>query len=171
MIGKHGRTDAAPVVTKHTCGPHYTTPHHTWLTMRTGVSATAEDNIDNLEQRLEVSEIDDNINYYNDDLQEAQQEFTETALYSTEMVKCTIQATTAVLEKNQEIMEMNLNKNRCCEKSLKLNGRINSEEKIIIDKSNGINENIEDEMSREIFTRLNTRLFQSLNQQRLGYSE
>merc|ERR1712179_178099 len=109
---------------------------------------TAGDDIDNLEQSLE----------------EAQEEFTETALYSTEMVKCTIQATTAVLERNQDIIKMNLNKNSS-EKLMKLNGKMNSEVKNFIDKGDENIENIEDEMSREIFFRLNAKLFRSLSHQ------
>ena len=88
--------------------------------------------------------------------QAAESSFHETALYSTEMVKCSIQTTTAVLERNEEIVNKqgdDRRRDNICEQVIKCRPRSNSTN----------NEDVDFEKSKEEFSRLNLNLFQSLS--------
>ena len=99
--------------------------------------------------------------------QGAEKSFHETALYSTEMVKCSIQTTTAALERNEEIVNKQGDDRRrenISEQVLNCKPRSNS--------NNNINNDVEDahfEKSKQEFDRLNQNLFQSLSIHRSVY--
>merc|ERR1711892_554095 len=80
-----------------------------------------------------------------DKLKVAEEDFHETALYSTEMVKCSIQATTATLERNKDITKKK-NDEKKIELKCACERRTNNHE------SNKISENVEFEKSKEILS-------------------
>ena len=93
--------------------------------------------------------------------QAAEKSFSETGLYSTEMLKCSIQTTTAVLERNEELVNTQDNDGRrdnICEQAIKCRPRSNSTN----------TEDADFEKSKEEFSRLNLNLFQSLSIHRSG---